>query len=345
MHKPKISICIPTFNRAKHLRNCLNSIIEIQSFSKLEMEVCVSDNCSTDETQGIVFHAQKSIPIKYYRNQENEGIPRNFLNVVNMASGEFAWLIGDDDLLLPKSLDNILKLLKDNPEADYFFINSYHLTTEYVLSFPQPFSTKDLPKDMAPFSSYKKSGELPFLNLIDPKISFDFLGGMFLAVFRRSKWQVNINVLDQSAIHDMNIFSHFDNTFPQIKIFSKAFANSKAYFHAEPLTVCLTGAREWSPMFPLINSVRFAEALDEYRKNGLTFWQYIKCRNYALSNFIPDMVNMIVHYKSSGFKYINPLRLIIKNCIYPNFYFSLVYFIIRKLRYTFGRVINFLNKV
>jgi hypothetical protein len=280
-----------------------------------------------------VAQAQKFIPIKYHRNSSNIGIPGNFLNVVSMAKSEFAWLIGDDDLLLPEALDSILNLIKVYPEVDYFFINSYHLTTEYVLLFPQPFSTKNLPNEMTRFSSYEKSGKLQFLDLIDPKISFDFLGGMFLAVFRRSMWQENTNVLDQNAVQDLRTFSHFDNTFPHIKIFSKAFAHSEAYFNADPLSVCLTGAREWSPMFPLINSVRFAEALNEYRKNGLPFWQYVKCRNYALKNFIPDMVNMIVHYKSSGFQYIHPLRLIIKNCIYPNFYFSLVYFFIRKLKY------------
>ena len=135
--------------------------------------------------------------------------------------------------------------------------------------------------------------------------SFQFL--------EKKNWDENTSVLDKNAIQDNRIFSHFDNTFPHIKIFSRAFANSDAYFNSIPLNVCLTGAREWSHMSPLIMSVRLVEALDEYRKNGLSFWQYVYCKNYALKNFIPDLVNMIIHRKNSGFEYINPLALVIKN--------------------------------
>ena len=49
------------------------------------------------------------------------------------------------------------------------------------------------------------------------------------------------------------------------------------------------------------NERSFIEALDEYRKNGLSFWQYVYCKNYALKNFIPDLVNMIIHCKKFWF--------------------------------------------
>jgi len=150
--------------------------------------------------------------------------------------------------------------------VDFFYINSFHLTTEYVFEQDQPFDTKNLPVKMESFSKWKRSGRMNFFELIDPKISFDFLGGVFLSVFDREKWIENAHLLDNEAIRDKNTFSHFDNTFPHIKIFASAFSNSKAYFHAQPLSVCLTGAREWAPMYPFIRSVRLVEALDEYRK-------------------------------------------------------------------------------
>ena len=95
---------------------------------------------------------------------------------------------------------------------------------------------------------------------------------MFLSIFNRKMWLDNVGVLNNEAIEDTRIFSHFDNTFPHIKIFSVAFANSKAYFNKEPLSVCLSGAREWAPMNPLVSSIRLVEALDEYRKNGLKYF-------------------------------------------------------------------------
>jgi glycosyltransferase involved in cell wall biosynthesis len=333
----RVSVCIPTYNRARCLANCLQSIISNSNQSTADFEVCVSDNCSTDGTREVVRAAQASIGIKYSRNEANLGVARNFLRVVDMAEGEFVWLIGDDDLLLPHALSDLSQLIAGHPGVDFFFINAFHLTTEYVFSHSQPFDTANLPGDMVPFSSWPRSGELQFMELINPGISFDFLGGMFLAVFRKRNWSENADALDEAAIRDPRTFSHFDNTFPHVKIFSRAFARSRAYLSTMPLSVCLTGGREWAPMYPLINSVRLVEALDEYRKNGLPYLRYLRCRNFALNNFIPDLGSMFVHRDVSGFSYVRPLRLIVSNCLYPNFYLSLVNFLLRKSRLLLGK--------
>lgn len=334
----KLSICIPTYNRAQHLTNCLQSIADNVAVMPNEFEICISDNGSSDDTKNIVAKSAKKLPITYNRNAENLGIPRNFLKVVDMAKGEFVWLLGDDDLLVPEAIGKICALINDKPNIDYFYVNSFHLTTEYVMSFQQPFRTTSLPKDMTPFSARVQDGELPFLHLIDPDVSFDFLGGMFLAVFRREKWLSSKSVLDQDAIHDTQTFSHFDNTFPHVKIFANAFSKSQAYFHAESLSVCLTGAREWAPMYPLVHSVRLVEALDEYRKNGLSFGQFLRCKNFALNNFIPEMGSMIVHRSQSGFSYINPFKLTLRACLYPNFYLSPFYFVWRRIKLLWSKL-------
>ena len=338
MSSVKLSICIPTFNRAKCLVNCLESILLNVDRLNLAFQICVSDNCSTDDTEQVVRAAQERMPIDYQRNSKNVGIPQNFLNVVEMAKGDFVWLIGDDDLLMPMALKKVIELIENNPCVDYFYINAFHLTTEFVFKFPQPFNTNNLPSVMQPFSSWSKGGEIAYLDLVNPRISFDFMGGMFLAVFRRKNWFNHVDVLHPTAIQDLRLFSHFDNTFPHVKIFAKAFAQSRAYFYAEPLSVCLTGAREWSPMYPFIHSVRLIEALEEYRKNGLPWIQFIRCKNFALNNFVSDFVSMILHRDNSGIRYINPFKLVLKNCLYPNCYLSFFYYIGRKTK-AFLRVI------
>ena len=332
MLKKKLSICIPTFKRANHLNNCLNSILVAKKVPGMEYEICISDNGSTDNTEEVVKSYLQKLPIKYSKNLTNLGIPKNFLKVLSIATYEFAWLLGDDDLLMPDAFLRIAELFVKNQNCDFFFINSNHLHTEYVLKYDQPFDTLNLPIKMIPFSKYMRTGPLEFIELVDPKISFDFLGGMFLSVFRRINWINHQGCLDAGAIQDMNTFSHFDNTFPHVKIFSKAFSTSNAFFLAEPLTVCLSGAREWSPMYPLVQSVRLVEALDEYRKNGLSFTKYLWCRNFALNCFIPDLISMYIYREVSGFKYVNPIKLVLKNCLFPNFYLSVIYFLIRKLK-------------
>jgi glycosyltransferase involved in cell wall biosynthesis len=336
----KLSICIPTYNRSAHLANCLNSIILCKAKSGLKFQVCISDNHSTDETELVVRNAQSVLDIKYHKNESNLGIPRNFLKVVSMADGEFVWLIGDDDLLLPNAIADLYNLIDSHLGVDFFYVNSFHLHTEFLKNYPSPFDTVNLPKDMAPFSGWPNAGEMNFLDLINPKISFDFLGGMFLSVFRKCHWDRNANVLDMNAIMDGRTFSHFDNTFPHIKIFAKAFSSSTAYFNPTPLNVCLTGAREWAPMYPFIHSVRLVEALSEYRKNGLSYWKYVYCKNYALNNFVPDFINILLYKDRSGYAYIRPFKLMLEYCLYPNFYLSFFYLIGRRLRKYSGRLLS-----
>lgn len=325
------------------MANCLNSIILCNSQSDFKFQICVSDNNSTDGTEEVVRGAQSSVDIKYHKNSSNLGIPRNFLNVVSMADGDFVWLIGDDDLLMPNAIAELYKLIDEHPRVDFFYVNSFHLNTEFLKDFPSPFNTANLPKDMTPFSKWAIEGEMNFLDLINPKISFDFLGGMFLSVFRKKPWTLNVNVLDEGAILDNRTFSHFDNTFPHVKIFAKAFSTSKAYFNAKPLNVCLTGAREWSPMYPFIHSVRLVEALQEYRKNGLSFWNYLYSKNYALNNFVPDFINILLNKDRSGYVYVRPYKLLLEYCWYPNFYLSFFYFIGRRLRKLYGRLLSLNN--
>lgn len=303
--------------------------------TQLDFQLCVSDNASDDETEDVVRAAQEFVEIKYHKNKTNLGVARNVLNVVKMADGEFVWLIGDDDLLLPEALHRLYKLINAHQSVDYFYVNAFHLTTEFVFSFPQPFNTNFLPKSMEPFSLKQESSEMAFIDLINPKVSFDFLGGMFLAVFRREKWNQNVSEVDSGALEDGRVFSHFDNTFVHVKIFAKAFSNSPAYFASEPFSVCLTGAREWAPMYPFVRSVRLVEALAEYRQNGLPFRNYWRCKNFALRTFIPDLMYMIVHTDKSGYEYINPIRLILNNCLYPEFYLSFFRYAYRKFKELF----------
>ena len=329
-----LSICIPTYNRSKHLRNCLHSInIACRELNpNFKVEICISDNCSTDDTESVVRNANLSLPYKYTKNEFNLGIPRNFLNVIAMAEGEFAWLLGDDDLLLPDTFPRLAQIIHDNPCVDFFYVNSYHLHTEYLSKYPAPFDTGYLPDRMEPFSSFQSQAKVHFIDLIHPQFSFDFLGGMFLSVFRKSLWDKNVHVLDHHAITDNRIFSHFDNTFPHVKIFAFAFSKSTAYFNKDPMSVCLSGAREWSPMYPFVRSIRLIEALDLYRKNGLPLSQYIYCKNYALKYSIPDLIYMVLKKDVSGYCYVNPLRFLSGRLLYPNFYFSFLYLILRFTR-------------
>ena len=109
----KLSICIPTYNRSKHLINCIESIVSNNISKGLDFQICISNNCSTDETESIVQSYIGRLPIKYHKNESNLGVARNVLKVIEMADSEFVWLIGDDDLLMPTAVVDVLGLIQN----------------------------------------------------------------------------------------------------------------------------------------------------------------------------------------------------------------------------------------
>ncbi len=91
----KLSVCIPTYNRADLLSKTLQSFLPQLT---ADVEIVVSDNASTDHTAKVVAAFQKQhANVVYHRAPENGGADRNYLKAVELASGEFCWLFGDDD--------------------------------------------------------------------------------------------------------------------------------------------------------------------------------------------------------------------------------------------------------
>ncbi len=72
--------------------------------------------------------------------------------------------------------------------------------------------------------------------------------------------------------------------------------------------------------------------LDYYRKNGLNFFRYIYCKNYALRNFANYFFKIFINRNSSsGWEYVSVFRNIIINLLYPNAFLSIFYFLMRKI--------------
>ena len=95
-----LTIAIPTYNRLEKLKICLKRLMEQKKIEQIE--IIVSDNDSTDGTGEYMTElVKKAENIHYYRNTENVGPDKNFLNCFDKAVGEYVLLLGDDDFLLP----------------------------------------------------------------------------------------------------------------------------------------------------------------------------------------------------------------------------------------------------
>lgn len=92
---PLVSICIPTYNNAKYLRESLDSIVNQTYPNK---EIIVSDNASIDNTEKIVKEYVEKYKVKYYKNEKNIGAEANFTRCIELANGEFIAIYHSDDI-------------------------------------------------------------------------------------------------------------------------------------------------------------------------------------------------------------------------------------------------------
>lgn len=111
---PLVSIGLPTYNGGEGLRRMLNTVLA-QGYPNLE--IIISDNCSTDNTGEIVAEFAKKQPgVQYFRQKENMGIYYNTFYVLKQATGKYYMWIADDDTLEPGALFNIVDFLEKHPD-------------------------------------------------------------------------------------------------------------------------------------------------------------------------------------------------------------------------------------
>lgn len=111
-----LSICIPTYNRAQLLRECLESIAVSRRVD--EIAVTISDNASTDDTSDVVDGFRGRLPaLIYHRGDSLIDAHLNFRCAAELASTPFVWIFGDDDQLQPAAIESVLLALESGAEA------------------------------------------------------------------------------------------------------------------------------------------------------------------------------------------------------------------------------------
>ena len=107
MSTARITVCIPTYNRAHLLRQALDALCD-QDLTSDEYVVAISDNCSTDQTPDVVTEYQDRLQIIYHRNTENVGQRANWDVVTALCDTPYLVWHPDDDLLAPGQLGRAL---------------------------------------------------------------------------------------------------------------------------------------------------------------------------------------------------------------------------------------------
>jgi abequosyltransferase len=105
-----------TFNRASFIRETLESIVKQMLPS---IELVIVDGASKDDTETVIrcfIRNNPDVHIRYYREEKNSGVDADYDKAVGYATGQYCWLMTDDDLLLDGAVARILEALHAKPD-------------------------------------------------------------------------------------------------------------------------------------------------------------------------------------------------------------------------------------
>jgi glycosyltransferase involved in cell wall biosynthesis len=117
MSNPKVTVAIPTCNRARYLGEAIQSVMA-QTFA--DFTLLVLDNASDDDTLAVVTSFSDS-RILYIRHESNIGIVANWNEAVERCTGEYLVILGDDDKLLPEFLSRSVAVLNSDACVGFTF--------------------------------------------------------------------------------------------------------------------------------------------------------------------------------------------------------------------------------
>ncbi len=228
--KPILSICIPTYNRSEYLSESFKILSEQVGNYVEDIEIIVSDNCSTDNTNEVIcsFIDNGLLKITYNKNEENIGGWKNIEKVVSLSSGKYVFVMGDDDLLSPDFFDIIMKYLKKY--EDIGIIHWNRLTGDINCS-------NTFIKDSNYTMMEQKLSPKQFI--FDKLDKFNFISSL---IFNRKVWDRGASYVK----HD----EYMGYTWYAQIIFGSLLCGLTCFYYYLPLVIQRIGVQTWSKFWP-----------------------------------------------------------------------------------------------
>lgn len=104
---PSVTLCIPTFNGARDLNQCLDSV-RLQTLG--DFDALLLDDCSSDRTMEIAQdYASRDRRVRVLRNDGNLGLVANWARCIELARGEWIKFVFQDDFIAPDCVEQLVR--------------------------------------------------------------------------------------------------------------------------------------------------------------------------------------------------------------------------------------------
>jgi len=269
MEKPLVSIVVITFNSAKFVLDTLESAKK-QTYKNVEL--IVSDDCSTDDTVDICEKWIEQNKTRFIRTElitvaKNTGIPSNCNRGLKVANGEWIKIIAGDDALFDDSVENVTNAGVESPEIEILLTQ----VEVYDSNFQQKFSKGILLTDWQNISALNENA--------DSNVQIEYLlaGNFFPAPGFFIK---------RSLLNEMGGYDETNKYIEDVPFFLKLlFANKRIYFrpiltlkyriHSNNISV---NKQKVLPLYMKEYSETIVKASEEYGKMKYilnSFWNKI----------------------------------------------------------------------
>lgn len=114
---PLVTIVLPTFERAKYLREAIDSALA-QTYENFVL--FIGDNSATDDTEAVVREYDDP-RIKYVRHAQNRGQQGNWLWLIENAETPYVASLHDDDVWQPDFLSETVPMIDADPTVAMVF--------------------------------------------------------------------------------------------------------------------------------------------------------------------------------------------------------------------------------
>lgn len=111
MSAPTVTVLMPVYNGAAHLKEALESIL---AQSHQDFELLLIDDGSTDESLEIIESTRDS-RIHLKRNEVNKGLIHTLNDGLSVASGRYVMRMDADDVAMPQRLERQLDFMVRHP--------------------------------------------------------------------------------------------------------------------------------------------------------------------------------------------------------------------------------------